>query len=202
MGLKLDIPEGATPLDPDHAAGLRPSHITTQGQLNTWELANIARGEVWVFARRRRRILEVEFLRRLHRKMFGDTWSWAGQIRTRGTLPVGIEPAAIRPELSVLLADVKAQMQHRRWEMDEIAARFHHRLVYIHPFPNGNGRFARTMTDVLLFQHGHERFAWGADLQQSGLARDGYIRALQAADKRDYEPLFRLLGVGRSAPTA
>jgi Fic-DOC domain mobile mystery protein B len=195
MGLVLEFPEGATPLDPDDTAGLLPTHITTQGQLNEWEHANIARGEEWAFAFRRQRILAIDFLMLLHQKMFGDTWAWAGQVRTTETLPVGIAPGNIRVELTVLLDDVRAQLGGRSWGVAEIAARFHHRLVYIHPFPNGNGRFARTMTDLILFQSGSERFAWGANLERAGEARTRYIAALQAADRQDHRALFDLLGV-------
>jgi Fic-DOC domain mobile mystery protein B len=195
VGLNLEFPEGATPLDPDDAAGLIPSHISTLGQLNEWEYANVARGEAWVFASRRRRILSIEFMQVLHRQMFGDTWTWAGQIRTKETLPVGIAPDRIRPELLVLLNDVQFQIDHPSWGIEEIAARFHHRLVYIHPFPNGNGRFSRTMTDLLLHRTGRERFQWGANLERRGDARGRYISALQAADGNDYVPLFDLLGL-------
>jgi Fic-DOC domain mobile mystery protein B len=195
--LKLEYPEGATPLDADDTAGLLPSHITTQGQLNEWEYANIARGEAWVFGLRRGQILNIEFLQILHGRMFGDTWAWAGHIRTKETMPVGVAPERIREELRVLLDDVQFQIDNRSWHIDEISARFHHRLVYIHPFPNGNGRCARTMTDVVLHRFGHERFKWGAGLDKAGEARRRYISALQAADGRDYGPLFELLGVKR-----
>ena len=95
----------------------------------------------------------------------------------------------------VLLDDVRFQIEYRSWSIDEISARFHHRLVYIHPFPNGNGRCARTMTDLLLHRSGHQRFQWGAGLEKVGEARSRYISALQAADRNDYGPLFDALGV-------
>lgn len=195
MGLKLDFPDGATPLDLDDTAGLIPTHITTQHQLNEWEHANISRGEEWAFSVTRREVLTVDFLLLLHEKMFGDTWTWAGQLRSRETLPVGVSPVHVRPELATLFANVQVQLDHRTWGLPEIAARFHHRLVYIHPFPNGNGRCSRTMTDLLLFRGGCSRFAWGADLQRAGESRVKYIAALQAADDKDYGPLFELLRV-------
>lgn len=119
---------------------------------------------------------------------------WAGPIRRKETLPVGIAPERIRPELAVL-DDVRAQLHYRPWSPQEISARFHHRLVYIHPFPNGNGRFSRTMADLLLFRDGYERFVWGANLERHGEVRARYIAALQAADRKDYRCLFELLGV-------
>ena len=193
MGLIPETPPGATPLDTDDLEGLIPSHIATQGQLNEWEHANIARAEEWAFGVRRRDILSVDFITLLHRRMFGDTWTWAGEIRRKETLPVGIAPERIRVELAVLLDDLQTQITCRSWSLPEIAARFHHRLVYIHPFPNGNGRFSRTMADLLLFRDGHERFVWGAHLERHGEVRSRYIAALQAADRKDYRPLFELL---------
>jgi Fic-DOC domain mobile mystery protein B len=198
MGLKLEYPAGATPLDADDAEGLIPTHISTLGQLNEWEYANVARAEEWVFGLRRQQILTVDFLEELHGRMFGDTWTWAGHIRMKATLPVGAAPEHIRPQLHVLLGDVQYQIEHRSWSIEEITARFHHRLVYIHPFPNGNGRFARTASDLLLHRAGRERFSWGANLGEPGEARRRYIAALQAADRNDYAPLFELLGVSAS----
>jgi Fic-DOC domain mobile mystery protein B len=202
MGLNLEFPEGATPLDADDSAGLLPAHITTQGELNEWEHANISRGDEWAFSSRRKDILTVEFLTLLHEKMFGDTWNWAGRIRTKETLPVGVEPARIRGELRVLLDDVRAQIEFRSWEPPEISARFHHRLVYIHPFPNGNGRFSRTLADLLLYRLEKRRFAWGAHLERAGEVRARYIAALQAADAKDYRPLFDILGIKQIVPNA
>lgn len=195
MGLTPEIPPGATPLDPDDLEGLIPSHIATQGQLNEWEQVNILKGEEWAFGVKRQDILTVDFLGQLHREMFGDTWTWAGEIRRKETLPVGIAPERIRPELAILLDDVQAQLTYRAWSLPEIAARFHHRLVYIHPFPNGNGRFSRTMADLLLFRDGHKRFVWGERLEHHGEVRARYIAALQAADRKDYRSLFKLLGM-------
>jgi Fic-DOC domain mobile mystery protein B len=198
VGIKLEYPVGATPLDSDDAAALIPGHVTTREQLNNWEMLNIRNGEDWAFARRHKDILSINFMQKLHKRMFGDTWSWAGKIRTKETLPVGIAPEHIAVELRNLCDDVESQLQHKNWPFDETAARFHHRLVYIHPFPNGNGRFARTMTDLLLVQNGKQRFTWGAgDLIGNGDARRQYICALHAADAKDYTHLF---GFVRSSP--
>jgi Fic-DOC domain mobile mystery protein B len=198
MGLKIDYPEGATPLDPDDAEGLIPTHITTKGQLNEWEYSNVARGEEWALATREKNILSMRFIQGLHKRMFGDTWRWAGTIRRKETLPVGVAPENIRPELKTLLENVQAQIEDGSWSMEEIAARFHHKMVYVHPFPNGNGRFARTIADLVLSQNGRERFAWGADLSRNGDARRIYIAALRSADQKDHGPLFALLGVRRA----
>jgi Fic-DOC domain mobile mystery protein B len=187
--------EGATPLDPDETRDLIPSHVTTQAELNEWEHANIVEGERWAFARRRGKLLTEEFLRCLHRRMFGASWRWAGQWRTTER-NLGIAAERIPEAVRQLLLDVAAQLEAHSIPVREISARLHHRLVQIHPFPNGNGRVARTYADLLLFAHGEEKFRWGeGDLAAPGEARDCYIAALQAADDRDYSPLLQFLGV-------
>lgn len=194
--MKFNYPPGATPLDPDEAAGLLPAHITTQGQLNEWELANIVEGERWAYSRKRSDLLSIQFVKRLHKQMFGNTWRWAGIFR--GTEKnIGVDPAQITTELKKLFDDVAYQIEHKIYPLDEIATRFHHRLTWIHPFPNGNGRHARLMTDLLLKQNGAEPFNWGnSDLIVAGEIRDRYIAALRAADGRDYALLFKFVRSG------
>ena len=198
MGLTLEYPDGATPLSPEDLLALIPSHITTQGQLNEWEFVNVDKGERWAFARRQENILTIDFMWNLHKQMFGDTWKWAGKRRTSETIP-GVAPEAIEVETKKLCENVKAQLEHKNWVIDEIAARFHHLLVKIHPFPNGNGRFSRTMTDLLLVHNDAEQFTWGeGDLTSDGDVRKRYISALRFADEKDYGPLFGFVrSVGR-----
>ncbi len=188
-------PLGATPLDPDEREGLIPGHIATREQLNEWEHENIVQGIQWAFARKRGDILTTEYMRRLHRRMFAETWRWAGSLRlTEKSIGVATEQIAV--ELRVLCDDIRAQLGVTNPDIPRIAARFHHRLVKIHPFPNGNGRFSRVMADLLLAEHGQEPFAWGdTDLAAAGEIRDQYISALRQADGHDYAPLFEFLRV-------
>ena len=196
MAVKFDYPPGATPLDPDDAAGLIPSHITTQGQLNEWEFQNVAEGRAWAFSGRRRQFLTARFAEELHRRMFGRTWKWAGTLRKKETLP-GIDPRNISVELRKLFEDVAYQLQHESMPLDEIAARYHHRLTLIRPFPNGNGRHARLMTDILLKMNGGEPFDWGnSDLVAPDDTRGRYLAALRAADGRDHSLLFAFVRSG------
>lgn len=122
----------------------------------------------------------------------------AGQLRTKETLPVGSAPERIRLDITELCANVAAQVKDRTWSIEEIAAKVHHRLVWIHPFTNGNGRFCRVVADLMLIQRDLEPFAWGENLERTGEDRARYIAALQAADKKDYRPLFKLLGIPRA----
>ncbi len=187
-----EYPPGATPLDPDEAAGLIPDHITTQGQLNEWEQANVLEGQRWTLAPRNREDpLTEQFVRELHARMFGETWVWSGTFRTTEK-NIGVDPLQIGVQLKDLLDDARYWLTHGTYSLDEAAVRFHHRLVSIHPFPNGNGRHARMMADTLMFRNGGVQFSWGrTDLTRVGNARTAYLQALQRADQGDIAPLLR-----------
>ncbi len=182
---------GATPLDPDEAVGLIPRHIVTQSELNEWEQTNILEGVQWALKQKKRELLAEVFVRELHRRMFGKTWKWAGNFRQTDK-NIGVDWQHISVQLRNLLDDVKAQIALRSWPADELALRFHHRLVWIHPFANGNGRHARLMTDLLIQRLGLPAFTWGGEaLNTTGDTRKAYLDALRAADGRDYQPLLQ-----------
>lgn len=194
---KLEYPPGATPLNPNEIAGLRLSYISTQKELNAAEQDNILKGETWAFSRKRKDFLSEKFLRDLHKKMFGHVWSWAGTYRTSDK-SLGVAWFKIPEEIQKLLEDVRYWVTHETFPIDEIAARFHHRLVWIHPFPNGNGRWARVMADILLFNLEQPRFTWGASLKKGSLGEPGearvrYLHSLKTADTKHYEELLRFV---------
>jgi Fic-DOC domain mobile mystery protein B len=185
----FEEPDDATPLTPDEKKGLIPSDITYRRELNRAEQENIARAQDWALSRRRQ-LLTEKFIKDLHRRMFGDVWRWAGNFRTTER-NIGITFYQIPMALRDLLADAKAWIEHSAYAADEIAIRFHHRLVQIHPFPNGNGRHSRLMADLLIMRLGGERFTWGsANLQDASEVRKRYIAALKAADNHDLGPLL------------
>jgi Fic-DOC domain mobile mystery protein B len=122
--------------------------------------------------------------------MFDQTWKWAGRYRS-AEKNIGIAHYQIRDALATLLGDVRYWIEHETFALDELAVRFHHRLVWIHPFANGNGRHARLIADVLLQRQGQPVFTWGgADIVRAGDFRRRYIDALRAADKNDLQPLL------------
>lgn len=192
--MKFDYPEGATPLDPDEAHGLLLSHITTRAELDRWEQENITEAEVWAFRRTPRDILTDGFMKRLHKRMFGNVWRWAGEYRATGK-NIGVPAWQIAAELRTLCADTAVWLEHCSYPPDEIAVRFHHRLTAIHPFPNGNGRHARLMTDILLVHLLKQpRFTWGSgNLVNASECRQQYINALRAADRHDYVALLEFI---------
>ncbi len=192
-----DNPEGATPLDRDEIAGLKFAHVTTRGELDHLEQANIQSGMQWLNRTRQSEILSEGFIRTLHKRLFGEVWRWAGTFRTTEK-NIGVDPIMIAIELRHLIDDTRYWIDHQTYPPLEIAARFHHKLVYIHPFPNGNGRHARIMADAILtkiYCSASIDWAGGYDLQSMNERRQVYISALRAADQRDYQPLFSFVGL-------
>lgn len=193
MSSEPGLPEGATPLDPDESEGLIPGHIVTRAELNEAEEANIARGYAWaVRAIRTRSVLSDEFAYDLHRSMFDRVWEWAGTIR-RTNKNIGIDKFMIRVAVRDLMEDAGVWNTQQVYPSDEIAVRLHHRLVAIHPFPNGNGRHARMMADLFLLRAGIRPLPWGrgrGSLVSTGELRSTYISALQAADAGNIAPLL------------
>ena len=184
--------EDATPLEPGEAAGLLLSHITTREELDRWEQENIIEALLWLDTKKPKDVLNEQFIRELHHRMFGRVWRWAGSFRKSGK-NLGIDWQQIPVSLRNLLEDARLWIRLGQDPADEIAVRFHHRLVCIHPFSNGNGRHARLMSDVLLENvFGSNRFTWGsaAQLSKPGEVRTRYIDALREADRGSYESLL------------
>jgi len=185
----FEEPDNATPLTDEEKRELIPAYITYRRELNEAEQENIARAQDWALNRHRDPVSE-KFAKELHRRMLGEVWRWAGKFRL-SERNLGIAFYEIPAALRQLLDDTKAWIEHKSYPPDEIAVRFHHRLVQIHAFPNGNGRHARLMGDLLAMRLGGERFSWGsANLQDASAVRKRYIAALQAADNHDIGPLL------------
>lgn len=183
-------PDDATPLDAEEREGLLQTWITTRADLNEAEQANIDEAVAWTRRRRSADLLTEGFVFELHKRMFGDVWSWAGSTRKTGK-NIGIDPQQIHIQLGGLLRDAHYWTEHASFSPDEIAIRLHHGLVAIHPFPNGNGRHARLVADLLIGQLGGEPFSWGGGtLRDIGTLRSEYIAALQAADRHDFAVLL------------
>jgi Fic-DOC domain mobile mystery protein B len=196
--INRDLPEGATPLGPDEAEDLIPSHIRTRGELNVWEQENILVAASWILRTRVAALDEVT-IKELHRRMFSETWRWSGRFRTSDK-PIGIHWPQIPVAVRNFVEDGRLWLQERVFSPDEAAIRLHHRLVHIHPFPNGNGRHARLWCDLLLSQIGRPPIDWGGEkLDTVGEQRKAYIRALLKADDGSIQPLLDLFLQDRPA---
>ena len=181
--------DSGTPLAPEEKRDLIPAHITYRSELNAAEQDNIARGQDWALRRRRREIVDERFILDLHRRMFGEVWRWAGRYRT-SERNLGVASWDIPVEMRKLIDDARTWVAGGAYSSDEIAVRLHRRLVWIHPFANGNGRHARLVADLLVMRLGGERFTWGSgSLYSAGELRQRYVAALRAADRHDIAAL-------------
>lgn len=193
MGLELDYIYGQTPLSEDEKEGLKIKIISTRGELDEFEQQNIEQTIGWIMGKKFSTdyVLNEEFVKELHKRMFGDVWDWAGKLR-KTNKNIGVDKHKISIELKQLLDDCKYWIQNNVYSKDEIAVRFKYRIVKIHPFPNGNGRHSRLIADVLVEKIlGQPVFSWGnANITRPGETRKTYIDALHAADQGSFSPLL------------
>lgn len=177
----FETSDGNTPIDEDEAEGLRLSWVRTRGDLNDAEAANILEARRAIRSPSLDEVLDDLWLRRLHERMFGDVWSWAGTYR-RSDRNIGIDWTAIPAAVRVLVEDCRTWVAHDDTRVP--VARFHHRLVAIHPFPNGNGRHSRAAADHLCSALDLSPPTWGANtFEDPTELRAAYLHALRTADR-------------------
>ena len=190
-------PQGGTPIEAEDLDGLIPEFVATRADLNQVEYENIANALPWALRQARvgraARLFDSSFVFELHRRMFGDVWTWAGSQRRRDT-NIGVPPHQIPTALRQALDDARYWHEHEVYPIDHRAARLHHRLVGVHPFPNGNGRCTRLIADLYLQSVGSPPFSWATGRLDSGAealrdVRRAYIAALEAAPADDYAAL-------------
>ena len=185
--------DNSTPLTPEEREGLKPKWITLRRELNEFETRNILDAEIWLATHKQHDVLNDTFLMKLHKRMFGQVWKWAGEYRNTER-NIGVAPYQIPVKLKALFDDVKFWIENHTFPDLEIAVRFHHKLVLIHPFPNGNGRISRLMADLLMQQLGEPRLYWGeGNLTDITELRKKYIDALHTADSGDYSGLIKFV---------
>ena len=193
MGLNLEYIKGQTPIDEEEKEGLKIKTISTRGELDEFEQNNIEKAVEWSIKRTfsYHNILTIDFILKVHKRMFSDVWEWAGTFR-KTNKNIGVDKYSIQPELKVLLDDCKFWIERETYSEDEIAIRFKHRLVLIHPFPNGNGRHSRLCADILVSQVFNKPvFTWGgADLSEQGKSRNRYLKAIYDSDQGNIKPLI------------
>ena len=193
MGLELEYQDGQTPLDEDEKEGLLIKTVTTHGELDEHEQLNIEKAVKWTIQRKLKpeKILTEEFIKILHKKMFGKVWAWAGEFR-KSEKNIGVEWIKIGIELKYLIDDTKYWIENETYPPDEIAIRFKHRLVNIHCFPNGNGRHSRIMADIIIESiFGKDVFTWNhSNMVKADETRNKYIAAIKEGDKGNIKPLL------------
>lgn len=187
--------DGQTPLPPELQKGLKLKHIQNMGELDEFEEKNIAEGLVWL-KKNNENYRQYNFWEKLHKKLFGNVWSWAGKLRDHELdNPYFLLPHHIRPALKTLEDDFEYWLKKREISFNEIAARFHERIETIHPFPNGNGRFGRILVEHFCLKEKAEVPKWGMAIKNDPkLRREKYIDALDEARRtKKYEVLIKFM---------
>lgn len=184
---------GQTPLDEEEKRDLIPSLVTRE-DLDAFEQENILEARKWLMQKATLAKLDIfteKFLIKLHKRMYGHVWKWAGTFR-KSNKNIGVDRIYITTELYQLLSDVRYCLEHKTYPISDLAVIFHHRLVKIHLFPNGNGRHARMCADAIIAKFGGEKLSWGgnSDLTKPDEIRTRYIAALREADVGHYDPLL------------
>jgi len=194
MGLEFNYTEGQSPLDEEEKEGLKIKSISTREELDEFEQQNIEKAIEWTLKRSFsiEEILTEQFIKDLHKRMFDHVWIWAGQFR-KSNKNIGVDKFTIGIELRQLFDDCKFWIDHKTFSDDEISIRFKHRLVKIHPFPNGNGRHSRLIADIVIEKVFRKPiFSWGnKDLNKQSDTRKTYINAIREADNGIYLPLLK-----------
>lgn len=134
--------------------------------------------------------------------MFDMTWEWAGTFR-KSDKNIGCHWKQVSLKLAQLFGNTRWWIDDHSFLADEIAARFHRDLVWIQPYPNGNGRHARLMADTLLIGLSRAPFSWGGativqpgakfvshDLVSADEIRSRYLFALRETDRGNYKLLL------------
>ena len=125
--------------------------------------------------------------------MFDKTWEWAGKIRNSNK-NIGCDYYEIHMELKKLGGDANYWLNNSIYSIKEIALIYHHRLVKIHLFSNGNGRHARLVADCIIKKlEPNNKIKWeGKNSISTEALRKDYIYSLRKADKGEYNNLFEL----------
>ena len=179
---------GETPIDP---SGLKDRSVTTRKELCRVEAENIRKAHVkYLVAPPSDKLapFDLDWMCKLHREMFGDVWRWAGQFRQEN-LNLGV----VWQQVGQQVYDLTQRL--RQWEandplVDQVVF-LHHRAVQIHPFPNGNGRWARLLANIWQYAHQGGLTFWPeetiGDAKES--VRTSYLRAIREADAGNYSLL-------------
>jgi Fic-DOC domain mobile mystery protein B len=182
--------DGHTVLSTGERKGLKLKNISNMQELDEAEQMNINEGLLWLNDYKGE-IFNDSFILKLHKKLFGEVWRWAGKYR-QSEKNIGIAPWKVPIETHKWLDDSKYWIAENSYEWPELIARFHHRLVYIHPFANGNGRFARIFTNLVCERNQQDKISWRKDLEPQQ-RRTKYIEALRAADLKSFKALIEFM---------
>lgn len=177
----------SAPLERGDIEGLIPTFVATWADVDVAEHANIEAAAQWAFGRRRvatpANLLTAEFADRVHRRMFGGVWRWAGDHRTT-THEHGVKPGSIAAAMMTSLAVARKRDADGAGSPEGRALQLHDALLAVRAYPGGNRRHARFMADLYLHLLGEPRLDWHR-VRSVNLTADetpsGGLRALEAA---------------------
>ena len=199
MGLDLEYNNDQTPISEEEKEDILIPTISTRGELDEFEQANIEKALEWSMKSRFsiNEVLSIAFTKELHKRMFSEVWAWAGSFR-RTNKNIGVDKFLIEQELYKLVDDCRYWMENNVYSEDETAIRYKYRMVSIHPFPNGNGRHSRICGDILVSPLlGRPVFPWGGKrIEKPGETRRLYLHALHRADQNDFSTLLEFARSG------
>jgi len=181
--------QGQTVLSPVEKKGLKLTHISNMKELDEAEQMNINEGLLWLQGQKSEDYISEDFFQKLHLKLFGKVWRWAGVYRHTNK-NIGIDYWKVPREMNGFVENANYWLKNKSYpDWPEFLAHFHHKLVFIHPFPNGNGRFSRIVTNHLCKMNQHEAPTWQAHLEPK-VRRGHYIKSLREADDKQYSKLI------------
>jgi Fic-DOC domain mobile mystery protein B len=194
MSLFFQNRDGQTPIDASLIHELKLNHIQDMTELYEQERENIALAILWLDSSKAN-IYDNLFWLELHKRMYSNVWKFAGRIRTVELNNTDFNmPYDIRPSLKNLSDDLKTWVEFKTYNDKELASIFHERLLTIHPFRDGNGRWARVLTEFICRNLKITTPNWGGNIDNDEERRSLYITAVkEARHKGLYENLINIM---------
>ena len=188
--------DGPTPLLEEFKNELIPKHIETSDELDEVEETNITDGLVWL-EDYKGKYLDYLFWNRLHKKLFGKVWKWAGKFRTHElSIPDFNDPGYISENIRKLEEDLVYWLKNKTYsDGRELAGRFHEQFLTIHPYANGNGRTSRILTEHICKRENLQIPTWGMCLKSDPKKRrTSYLNAIgEARSQSNYSELIEFM---------
>jgi cell filamentation protein len=135
---------------------------------------------------------DTAHLQAVHRKIFGDLYPWAGELRTvkiaKGESMFAL-PQHVASYLTGVLSDLANEDRLRGLERDDFVTRLAHYFAELnaaHPFREGNGRTQRAFLGQVAADAGHP-------IDWTGLDSASNVQASRESHRGENEPLRKLL---------
>ncbi len=195
MSLFFKTRDGQTPIDLSIIKDLKYKHVNDMSELYELESENIAEAIVWCQSTEKDHLDYTVWIE-LHKHMLKDVWKFAGSLRTIELANTDFHaPFNVRPALRELEQDLKTWIEFKTYPPKEMMAMFHEKLLTIHPFRDGNGRWSRVLTEFVCSRLEIEVPTWGSrSIPEDKARRDQYIEAIKIArNELNYEKLMKVM---------